>query len=121
MVGRRLWCVVFGWLAVLAPSGAWAGWVGPGCWNCEPIGLVGAYYICKQAGNNGEGEGTNCYQGDIMGPFCYTNGVACFNIDVNGGAGSGGGSGSGGSGGNCVVPMSAVCPAECESCSRELF
>lgn len=100
---------------------AQAGWLGLGCWNCESSSGWNANKRCNLAGHEENGTGTNCYQGEeIMGEWCYTNGVFCYNTDVSGGGGGGGG-GTGGGGSTCTVAPSAGCPAECMSCSTRAY
>ncbi len=95
-----------------------AGWTGPGCWRCKYTDLTSSNARCEMVGHGEEGEGTNCYQGDLMGSFCEPNGVLCYNTQVGGG---GGGTGGGGGGGGCTVGPSASCPAQCMSCQRTTF
>lgn len=101
---------------------AHAGWLGPGCWNCESSSGWNANKRCNLAGHEENGTGTNCYRGDdLMGEWCYTNGVFCHNTDVSGGGGGGGGVGGGGGGSTCTVAPSAGCPAECMSCNTRTY
>lgn len=92
-----------------------AGWMGPGCWRCKYTDLTSSNARCEMVGNEEEGEGTNCYQGDLMGSFCETNGILCYNTEVGGGGGGGGG------GTSCTVGPASGCPAECFSCQRTMF
>ena len=111
--------VLLGLIGISAEASA--GWQGAGCWECGYTSLVGSNARCDMVGNGDTGDGTNCYESYMMGWFCETNGVACYNTEVSGGGGGGGGTGGGGGSSACTIAQSANCPAECFSCQRTSF
>jgi hypothetical protein len=116
---RGLWWVAGAFMLLLlgfSPE-AWAtDWMW-GCWNCEYSGMTGNSQYCSMAGNGGTGV-TLCKESSFsLTTFCFLGGQPCYNTEVSGGGGGGGGTG----GGACHVGPSAPCPAQCMSCSRDLY
>jgi hypothetical protein len=106
--------LVFALLAAIASAGVAATNHYDGdCFYCEPTDLVTISERCEVVWNETWGQGTSCSERTIppTGWACWTNGLSCYRITVDGGTGGGGTSG-------CSVENGTVCPAACIRCER---